>query len=284
MHLVALDARSGQVLWDVPTGDYKTGEGHAHPPLIADGKVFIGAAGGDLAARGKFQARDAQTGALVWELYTVPRKGEPGFDTWTPNEHWPPLGGAAWNTVSYDRELKLVYFSTGQPTPWSTASRGPGDSLYTNSVLAVEADTGEIRWHYQLVPADEWDRAAYESMLVDLEIDGVLRKALVQTGKIGWGVVLDRQTGEFLRAFRTAYDNMITGWTDEGRPIYDPQRLPKPEDVDSAKVFEICPHLHGARNLQAPSYSPITGYYYLGVNNSCMNAQVVTPVFRPGSG
>ncbi len=111
MHLVALDARSGQVRWDVPTGDYKTGEGHAHPPLIADGKVFIGAAGGDLAARGKFQARDAQTGALVWELYTVPRKGEPGFETWTPNEHWPPLGGAAWNTVSYDRELELVYFS-----------------------------------------------------------------------------------------------------------------------------------------------------------------------------
>jgi alcohol dehydrogenase (cytochrome c) len=284
MHLVALDARSGQVRWDVPTGDYRTGEGHAHPPLIADGKVFIGAAGGDLAARGKFQARDAQTGALVWQLYTVPRKGEPGFETWTPNEHWPPLGGAAWNTVSYDRELKLVYFSTGQPTPWSTASRGPGDSLYTNSVLAVEADTGKIRWHYQLVPADEWDRAAYESMLVDLEIDGVMRKALVQTGKIGWGVVLDRQTGEFLHAFRTAYDNMITGWTDEGRPIYDPRTVPKPEDVDSSKVFEICPHLHGARNLQAPSFSPITGYYYLGVNNSCMNAQVVTPIFQAGRG
>jgi alcohol dehydrogenase (cytochrome c) len=280
MHLVALDARTGELRWDVPTGDYTTGEGHAHPPLIADGKVFIGAAGGDLAARGKFQARDAATGALIWEFYTVPREGEPGYETWTPNDKWPPLGGAPWNTVSYDRELKLVYFSTGQPAPWSTASRGPGDSLYTNSVLAVEADTGKLRWHYQLSPADDWDRAAYESMLVDLVVDGVTRKALIQTGKIGWGVVLDRETGEFLHAFRTAYDNMITGWTDAGRPIYDPKTVPRPEDVDSSKVFEICPHLHGARNLQAPSYSPITGYYYLGVNNACMNTQVVTPVFH----
>jgi alcohol dehydrogenase (cytochrome c) len=279
MHLVALDARTGDVRFDVVTGDYTTGEGHAHPPLIVDGKVFIGAAGGDLAARGKFQARDAETGALVWEFYTVPRAGEPGYDTWTPNGLWEPLGGAPWNTVSYDRELDLIYFSTGQPAPWTTASRGPGDSLYTNTVLALEADTGKLRWHYQLNPADDWDRAAYENMLVDLVIDGRMRKALVQTGKIGWGVVLDRETGEFLQAFRTAYDNMVTGFTEAGRPIYDPALVPKPEDVDSGKMFLICPHLHGARNMQAPSFSPITGYYYLGVNNSCMNAQVITPVF-----
>ena len=279
MHLVALDARTGEVRFDVQTGDYKTGEGHAHPPLIVDGKVFIGAAGGDLAARGKFQARDAETGALVWEFYTVPRAGEPGFDTWTVNGQWEPLGGAPWNTVSYDPELKLIYFSTGQPAPWSTAVRGPGDSLYTNSVLAVDAATGKLRWHYQLSPADDWDRAAYESMLVDLPVNGVMRKALIQTGKIGWGVVLDRETGEFLQAFRTAYDNMVTGWTEAGRPIYDPTKVPKPEDVDTPKVFSICPHLHGARNVQAPSFSPITGHYYLGVNNACMNAQVITPVF-----
>jgi outer membrane protein assembly factor BamB len=134
------------------------------------------------------------------------------------------------------------------------------------------------------VPADEWDRSGYEAMLVDLELKGVVRKALVTTGKIGWGVVLDRATGEFLHAFRTAYDNVITGWSTTGRPIYDPRAIPTPADVDSGKVFEICPHIHGARNLQAPSFSPLTGYYYLGVNNSCMNAQVVTPIFRPGQG
>jgi alcohol dehydrogenase (cytochrome c) len=283
-HLVALDAPTGEPLWEVKTGDYKTGEGHAHPPLIAEGKVFLGTSGGDFAARGKFQAFDATNGELLWTLYTVPRRGEPGFETWTENERWPPLGGAAWNTASYDPESRLVYFSTGQPTPWTTASRGLGDSLYTNTVIAVDAQTGKIRWHFQLVPADEWDRSGYESMLVDLVIGGVSRKALITTGKIGWGVVLDRASGEFLHAFRTAYDNVITGWTAEGRPVYDARTVPKPEDVDSGKVFEICPHLHGARNLQAPSYSPITGLYYLGVNNSCMTAQVVTPVFLPGRG
>ena len=282
--LVALDARTGAKLWEVQTGDYRTGEGHAHPPLIADGKVFIGTSGGDFAARGKFEAYDAANGTRLWTFYTAPRKGEAGFETWTENGEWPPLGAAAWNTASYDPELKLVYFSTGQPTPWTTASRGPGDSLYSNTLLAVEADTGKLRWHFQLVPADQWDRSAYEGMLVDLQIGGTLRKAAILTGKVGWGVVLDRATGEFLHAFRTAYDNTLTGWSAQGRPTFDPRSIPAPADVDSGKVFEICPHIHGARNLQSPSYSPLTGYYYLGVNNSCMNAQVVTPEFLPGRG
>lgn len=277
-HLLALDARTGAIRWDVTTADYHDREGHAHPPLIADGKVFIGMAGGDFAARGKLQAFDAETGEHLWTFYTIPGREDPGAETWDWNAPFPPAGAATWNTISFDPELNLVYAPTGQPSPWTTATRGLGDSLYTNSVVAIDADTGELRWHYQLVPADEWDRATYESMLVDLEIDGVVRKALIQTGKIGWGVVLDRATGEFLHAFRTAYDNTITGWTDEGRPIYDPKTIPLVADVDSGKVFEICPHIHGARNLQAPSYSPVTGLYYLGVNNSCMNAQVVTPV------
>ena len=99
---------------------------------------------------------------------------------------------------------------------------------------------------------------------------------------IGWGVVLDRETGEFLHAFRTAYDNTITGWTREGRPIYDPKSIPTAADMESGKVFEICPHIHGARNLQAPSYSPVTGLYYLGVNNSCMDSTLTPATFRPG--
>jgi alcohol dehydrogenase (cytochrome c) len=282
--VVALDARTGQQRWESRTADYRDGEGHAHPPLIADGKVFIGMSGGDFAARGSLKALDVETGEILWTFYTIPGPDDPGAETWDWNADFPPAGAATWNTISFDPELNLVYASTGQPSPWTTATRGLGDSLYTNSIVAVDADTGELRWHFQLVPADEWDRAAYESMLVDLEIDGVMRKALIQTGKIGWGVVLDRATGEFLHAFPTAYDNTITGWTDEGRPIYDPDTVPRIEDVDSGRVFEICPHVHGARNLQAPSYSPLTGLYYLGVNNSCMNAIVVTPVKHPRFG
>ncbi len=280
-YLVALDAQTGKLLWEVQTGDYHLGEGHNHPPLIAEGKVFLGHAGGDLGARGKFRAFDAQTGRLLWTVYTAPGPGDPGYETWTHRDV-PPLGGAPWNTVSYDPELRLVYFSTGQPAPWSTAVRGPGDALYTNSVVAVDPQTGTIRWHFQLNPADDWDRAAYENMLVDLVIDGRTRKALIQTGKIGWGVVLDRQTGEFLHAFKTAYDNVITEWTPQGRPVINPGSVPTPADVDSGKVFEICPHLHGARNLQAPSYSPLTRLYYLGVNNSCMDAKVVSTKYVPG--
>jgi glucose dehydrogenase len=113
----------------------------------------------------------------------------------------------------------------------------------------------------------------YESTLVDLVIDGEPRKALIETSKIGWGVVLDRETGEFIHAFETAYDNIVEEWTDDGRPIFNPDVIPSPEDVDTDKVFEVCPHLHGARNLNSPSYSPDTELYYIGINNTCMDAR-----------
>lgn len=278
-YMVALDARTGRMRWESKTGDYRTGEGHAHPPLIVDGKVFLGHAGGDRGARGKFRALDAETGRLLWTVNTAPGPGDPGYESWARNNGLPPRGGAPWSTVSYDPEQRIVYFSTGQPSPWTTAHRGVGDSLYTNTALAVDAVTGKIRWHFQMDPADNWDRALYESMLVDLTINGRLRKALILTGKTGWGVVLDRHTGEFLHAFKTAYDNVVTGWTPQGRPIINPNSVPVPADEGTGKIFEICPHLHGARNLQAPSYSPITGLYYLGTNNSCMDAKLLKTAF-----
>lgn len=280
-HLVALDARTGLQLWEAQTGDYRTDGGHSHPPLIVRGKVLLGQTGGDTGVRGRFGAYDAETGAAVWEFHTVPRAGEPGWETWTPGEV-PPLGGAPWNTISYDPELGLVYFGTGQPYPWSATLRGPGDALYTNSILALDVDTGELAWYYQIQPEDSWDRAAFEAMLVDLEIDGRTRRALVQTSKSGWGVVLDRATGEFIHAFRTAYDNLITGWTPEGRPILDPALVPTAADVDSGKVFEVCPFYYGGRDLNSPSFSPETGLYYVGVNQSCMDVTFVTETYRAG--
>ena len=172
---------------------------------------------------------------------------------------------------------------TGQPTPWASTLRGPGDALYTNCILALDIDTGEIEWYFQVVPADNWDLdATAESMLVDLVIDGVEHKALIETSKIGWGVVLDRETGRFIDAFRTGYDNIITGWTDTGSPIYNPEQIPTLEDVDSDKIFEVCPHLHGARNLNSASYSPETGLYYVGINNACMDVTFVSEEYVPG--
>jgi len=284
-YLVALDARTGEQVWETRTGDYRTDGGHSHPPLIADGKVLLGQTGGDTGVRGRFGAYDAETGALVWELYTVPsREGEPGWDTWQHDGEVPPLGGAPWNTVSFDPDLNLVYFGTGQPYPWAATLRGFGDALYTNSILAVDVDTGELVWHYQLMPEDSWDRAVFESMLVDLEINGRMRRALIQTSKTGWGIILDRVTGEFLQAFPTAYDNLITGFTETGRPILDPSRVPTQADVDTGKVFEVCPFYYGGRDLNAPSYNAARGIYYLGVNNACMDVTFVSQEFNGISG
>ena len=281
-YLVALDARTGIQMWEVSTGDYHTGQGHSHPPLIVEGKVILGFNGGDRRARGAISAHDAETGRLIWKTYTVPAPDEPGSESWADSA-LPPLGGGTWHTVTYDPELGLIYLGTGQPVPWASTLRGRGDALYTNSILALDIDTGEMRWHFQVVPEDNWDMdTPYESMLVDLVIGGEVRKALVHTNKTGWGVVLDRVTGEFIQAFRTAYDNLITEWTDEGRPIFNPELIPAPEDVDSDKVFEVCPHYHGARNLQSPSYSPITDRYYLGINNSCMDVVFGSEEYAPG--
>ena len=280
--LVALDAQTGEQRWEVTTGDYSTGLGHSHPALIADGKVVLGFAGGDRSGRGQVVAHDAETGEHLWTTYTVPRPGEPGYETWTEREV-PPLGGLTWNTISYDPELGLAYLGTGQPTPWASTLRGPGDALYTNSILALDIDTGEIEWYFQVVPADNWDLdATHESMLVDLVINGVEHKALIETSKIGWGVVLDRETGRFINAFRTGYDNIIEGWTDSGSPIYNPAQIPTLDDVDSDKVFEVCPHFHGTRNLNSPSFSPETGLYYSGINNSCMDVTFVSEEYVPG--
>jgi len=280
--LIALDAQTGEQRWEVSTGDYTTGLGHAHPALIADGIVVLGFAGGESGARGAVVAHDAETGERLWITYTVPKPGEPGYETWAENEI-PPLGGLTWNTISYDPELRWLFIGTGQPTPWASTLRGPGDALYTNSILALDIDTGELQWHFQVVPSDNWDLdSVHESMLVNLVIGGVERKALIETSKIGWGVVLDRETGRFLHAFRTGYDNLITGWTDIGIPIFNPDLIPTLDDVDSGKVFEVCPFYLGTRNLNSPSYSAETGLYYVGINNSCMDMTYVSEEYRPG--
>jgi alcohol dehydrogenase (cytochrome c) len=280
--LVALDARTGKQIWQVQTADYKKGVGHSHPPLIADGKVIIGFIGGEREVRGALAAYDVKSGDLMWKTYTVPAPGEPGSESWAKSD-MPPLGGPTWGTISYDPDLGLIYFGTGQPTPWTATLRGNGDALYTNCVMALDIKTGKIRWYFQVVPSDNWDMdSPYESTLVDLPINGVTRKALIHTSKIGWGVVLDRVTGQYIQSFKTAYDNIITGWSASGRPVYNQSIVPTPAVVDSGKVFEVCPHFHGSRNLNAPSYSPITRLYYVGINNSCMDVTFNTQKYELG--
>ena len=251
-YLVVLDARTGEVVLERQTDDYHLGAGHAHPPMIIDGKVLLGNSGSDGSVRGKIDAYDVHDGELLWRTYTVPSRGDPAFDTWGTDETGvPPLGATTWHTFSYDPELRLLYVGTGQPTPRNRILRGGGDALYSSSILALDFDTGEIRWYFQVTPGETWDYdQVHESMLVDMVLDGQLRKVLIHTSKNGWGEVLDRATGEFLHAFPTAYDNVILDWTDEGRPIYNPETVPSPEDQDSDKVFTACPHLYGARGSE----------------------------------
>lgn len=280
--LVALDAQTGKQVWEVRTGDYHKGVGHAHPPFIFDGKVLLGFVGGEREVRGAIAAYDAASGDLMWKTYTVPQPGEPGASSWAKSD-MPPLGGPTWGTMSYDPELGLVYVGTGQPTPWASTLRGDGDALYTNCILALDVKSGKIRWYFQMVPSDNWDMdSPYESTLVDLPVNGTTRKALIHTSKVGWGVVLDRATGQFIRSFKTAYDNIIKEWSPTGRPVFNPAVIPAPADVDSGRVFEVCPHFHGARNLQSPSFSPITKLYYLGINNSCMDVVFATQKYELG--
>src|SRR6266853_252853 len=185
-YLVALDAQTGKQVWQVKTADYKKGVGHSHPPLIADGKVIMGFIGGEREVRGAVAAYDAKNGALLWKTYTVPAHGEPGSESWARSQ-MPPLGGPTWGTFSFDPELGLVYAGVGQPAPWAATLRGDGDALYTNSVIALHIKTGKMKWPFQVVPADNWDMdSPYESTLVDLPINGVMRKALVHTSKVGW--------------------------------------------------------------------------------------------------
>lgn len=280
-YLVALDALTGEVVWETLTGDYKTGRGHSHPAIVADGKVILGMNGGEFKTRGTVQAFDAETGELVWEFFTVPERGEPGSETWAEeDEIW---GGAPWHTPTYDPETETVYIATGQPLPWSGLLRGEGDNLYTNTILALDVDTGELKWYYQSLPHDYWDLdSPFESVLVDLEINGETRKALVHHTKMGWGIVLDRETGAFIDAYEIAYQNLVDEWDENGRPVFNPEARPGYEAHNSGEKFFTCPHLHGARNIQHSSYSPDTGLVYQGVNNHCMNVEYIDAEYRPG--
>ncbi len=187
-YLVALDALTGDQQWEVATADYTVDGGHSHPAINCGlARCYWAAPAATWVPRAFLLPWMPYSGEELWRFNTVPHnEGDPAWNTWSPSDA-PPLGGTPWNTASYDPELGLVYFGTGQPYPWSALLRGPGDALYTNSILAVDIDTGERRWHYQVMPNDSWDRAAFESLLVDVEIEGEMRKALIQTSKIGWG-------------------------------------------------------------------------------------------------
>lgn len=257
--LVSLDARSGQLLWEVQVLDTMDGSSITSPPLVLKDMVVTGMTGGEYATRGFLDAYDAATGKRRWRFYTIPEPGEFGNDTWK-GDSWKTGGGPTWLPGTYDPDLNLIYWAVGNPAPeFDRTARGEMENLFTNSVVALEADTGKMKWHYQFTPDDghDWD-SVQNMMLVDRVWRGQNRKLLMHADRNGHFYVLDRTNGKFLSGTPFIYQNWNAGFDENGRP----QPVPGSNSSGEGSFF-VYPTLGGATNFQAPSYSPETGWFYL---------------------
>ena len=264
-HVVALDATSGKVVWERAVEDYRLGYYITMAPLVADGKVMVGTSGGEQGIRGSVTALDAVSGDEVWKHYTIPAPGEPGSDTWR-GESWRTGGGPVWLTGTYDPELNLTYWGVGNPGPWMGDAR-PGDNLYTNSTIVLDADTGELRGHHQYHWNGSWDwDEANAPLLVDIERGGRTIPALVHAGRNGYLWFLERHANRlsFIEGKPYVYQNVFTSLHPyTGRPTYDPEHVP-----GIGKRVQFCPSLAGAKNWPPEAYSPQTGYLYIPANDN----------------
>ena len=264
-HAIALDRWTGELVWDVEMADSRDHYGAIAAPLVVHDLVVVGISGGDTGLRGFLDAYHATTGESAWRHWTIPAPGEPGSETWGDPEILEKGCGATWLTGSYDPELDILYWPTGNPCPDLNGDRRPGDNLYTNSVLALAPRTGELLWHFQFTPHDTHDWDAQEPLLlVDEEFDGKPRKLLVQANRNGFLYVLDRVTGEFLLGEPFVEQTWAEGIDPNGRPIVRPGSDP------TAEGSEVCPAIRGATNWWASAYSPTTRLFYMMVHEACM--------------
>ena len=263
-HLIALHRIGGQLLWDVEIADHRRHYGSTSAPLVADDLVIAGVSGGDEGVRGGLDAYKASTGERVWRFWTVPGPGEPGSETWVgkASEHG---CAATWLTGTYDPEAKLLYWPTGNPCPDYNGDERRGDNLYSNSVLALEPDTGRLKWHFQFTPHDlhDWD-ATETPVLVDADFRGGPRKLLLHPDRNGFFYVLDRLTGELLLAEPFVRNlTWASGIGKDGRPIRLPGQEPTPQGT------RVCPSVDGATNWPSTAFNPATKLFYLMAEESC---------------
>ena len=275
-HLVALDARTGRVRWEVKVGDHKTAYSITHAPLAIKDRVIVGVAGAEYGIRGFLDAYDAKSGKRVWRFWTVPGPGEPGNETWS-GESWKTGGASIWLTGAYDPETNLLYWGTGNPAPDFAGDTRLGDNLYSDCLLALDADTGKLRWHFQFVPHDVHDLDATQiPALVDAVFRGAPRKLVLFANRNGFYYVLDRLTGEFLLGKPFARQTWAKGLDERGRPIPNPESRPSP---DGARVY---PDDDGAANWFSPSYSPQTRLFYQNVREKGALYYLTEAVYEPG--
>jgi lanthanide-dependent methanol dehydrogenase len=284
-HTVAVDAKTGRQLWRTRMGDLKRGETITMAPIVVKGKVIVGSSGGEMGVRGWIAALDVSTGRELWRAYNLgpdrdikiaarfkpfyahDRGANLGVTTW-PGDAWKVGGGAVWGWLSYDPQLNLVYYGTSNPGPWNVAKR-PGDNKWTASILARDADSGELVWAFQVTPHDMWDYdAVNENILVDLPISGATRRVLVHFDRNGFAYTIDRATGQMLLAKPYVPMNWSTGIdTTTGRPVLVREKMTN----SAPKVTNICPSLEGGKNQQPAAFSPSTGLFYVPTNNLCMD-------------
>jgi PQQ-dependent dehydrogenase (methanol/ethanol family) len=291
--LTALDAKTGKRVWSVQNGDPKLGMTNTQAPIVVKDKVITGISGGEFGVRGFLAAYDINSGELAWKGYSMgpdsdtiinPSKtttwedgkvtkvgADSGLKTWQ-GDQWKIGGGTTWGWFSYDSELNLIYYGSGNPSTWNPVQR-PGDNKWSMSLWARDADTGEVKWVYQMTPHDEWDYDGINEVpLLDLKINGKMRKTVVHFDRNGFGYTLDRVTGELLIAEK--FDQAVNWATHvdmkSGRPQvvskYSTEQNGEDENTEGA-----CPAALGSKNQQPVSYSPQTGYVYISGNHVCMD-------------
>lgn len=282
---VAVDGLTGLEKWTATLGDINTGQTITMAPLVVKDKVLVGNSGGEFGVRGWITALDAATGKIAWRAYSTgpdkdvligprfkpsyaqDRGADLGIHTW-PGEGWKQGGGTVWGWISYDPALNLIYYGTSNPGPWNAEQR-PGDNKWTSGIFARDADTGEAVWFYQWSPHDLWDYDGInEQILLDLPVNGTVRKVLVRPERNGYVYVLDRTTGEVLSADPFGYITSTKGVDlKTGRSIENEEKRPGPGKT----VRDVCPASPGAKDWQPAAYSPRTGYVYIPGNNLCMD-------------
>ena len=278
-HVVALDAKTGRVRWDVASADADKGYSFTGAPLVVKDKVIVGVAGGEYGVRGFIDAYDADSGKRAWRFYTIPGEGEKGVETWS-GDSWKRGGAPTWVTGAYDPELNLLYWGTGNPGPQMYGANRLGDNLYSDSLVALDPDTGTLKWHFQFTPHDvhDWD-STHTPILFDDTIAGQPRKLVAVANRNGFFYVLDRVTGAYLLS--RAYTKVT--WAREvdanGRPVVLPGTDP------TAEGNRVCPSGTGGTNWHSPSYSPRTHLVYFFSNEQCdtfMSDEHLEPPYRPG--
>ena len=272
-HLLAFDRRTGRIAWDTVLADYKIGYSATMAPLVLDGKVIVGISGGEYPTRGFLDAYDPQTGKRIWRFYTVPAPGEPGSDTWPLSaEVLARGGGGTWTTGSYDPELNTLYWGTGNPNPDYWGHGREGDNLYTNSMVAIDASTGALKWHFQFTPHDthDWD-ANQIPVLADIRIGGAPRKVVMLANRNGFFYVLDRVDGALLLGKPFTDTTWAREVDSRGRPI-----------VMNDGSKGCLPDQWGGTNFNPPSFDPALGLFFINSRETCATYVTQEPKMVPG--